>query len=104
MKPIGSQVFGSLRRIAGLLCYALAAFMLVVIVMWGVNRIFWHKGYSVLEDVIVLSVMALIATLAALAGYFLKPGSFSLATLIVGLTLTTLAIGAITSYLRMDGF
>jgi hypothetical protein len=90
MKPIGSQVFGSLRRIAGLLCYALAAFMLVVIVMWGVNRIFWHKGYSVLED--------------ALAGYFLKPGSFSLATLIVGLTLTTLAIGAITSYLRMDGF
>ena len=87
-----------------MLCYAFAAFMLLVIVISVVNRIFWHSGYSEVEDIIAFSVMALIASHAALAGYFLKPGSFSLASLIVGLTLATLAIGAITSYLRMEGF
>jgi hypothetical protein len=92
----------SLRRIAGLLCHALAAFMTILLVMCVINRIFWHKGYSAVEDLVVFSIMAVIATLAAFAGYFMRPGSFSLRTMLIVLTVAFIVMAELAILVRSE--
>jgi hypothetical protein len=45
--------------------------MLVLIVASGVNRVYWHRGYSVVEDAVVFGIMTLIAIALAGAGRWL---------------------------------
>lgn len=92
----------SFRRIAALLCYAFSAFVAFIFVMFVVNRIFWRSGYSVVEDAIFLSIAALIAAAAAIAGYLLKPGSFSLRTMFVGVTMIIVVVAEL-AYLARRG-
>jgi hypothetical protein len=76
----------SLRRVAGLLCYIFSAFALFIFVMCVVNRVFWHGSYSIVEDMIVFTIIGLLAIVSALGGMFLRPGRFGMKTLLVGLT------------------
>ncbi|MAT70599.1 MAG: hypothetical protein CMJ58_13860 [Planctomycetaceae bacterium] len=55
------------------MCFAGAAFMAFVIVMSVVNRIFWHHGYSIVEDIVVFAGMGLILLVLIAAGRFLGP-------------------------------
>jgi hypothetical protein len=61
----------SVKRVAGLLCYAASAFMVFVFGASVVNRLFWHRGYSAIEDAIVFAIMAVIAAAFAIVGYLL---------------------------------
>jgi hypothetical protein len=90
----------SYRRVAGLLCYALAGFMTFAFVMLAINRIFWHRSYSVVEDVIVFGVVGLIAAAAAVAGHSLRPGPYSLRTLFVGLTVVVIVMAELAFLVR----
>jgi FtsH-binding integral membrane protein len=90
----------SLRRIAGLLCYAFAAFVAFVLAAVIYRRISHGWGYSVAEDLTLFGIMALIVTVSAVAGYFLRPGSFSLRTLLIAVTVLILVMGAIAIVFR----
>jgi len=67
--------------------------MVCLLALMAINRIFWHRGYSVVEGVIVFSVVGLIAAAAAALGLFLRPGTFSLRTLLVGVTFAVIVMG-----------
>jgi hypothetical protein len=92
----------SYRRIAGLLCYVFAGFMMCVFVMSAINRIFWHPSERVVEDAIVFGAMGLIAVTAAAGGHYLKPGQFSLRTLLVGLTFIVIVMGELAFLVRAE--
>jgi hypothetical protein len=90
----------SIRRVLALLFYAFAAFMACLFATILVSRLFWRSGYSVMEDVIVLSVMALLAISSALVGYLLRPGSFSLRTMFIGVTFVVIVIAELAILVR----
>jgi hypothetical protein len=86
-------MLASLRRIAGLFCYAFASLVLCVFVASAINRTFWHSGADVGEDMVVFGVMGILTIAAAAAGHWLKPGRFSMQTLLVGLTVLVIVMG-----------
>jgi hypothetical protein len=90
----------SFRRIAGLLSYAVAAFMAFMFVAAVHRRVTHGWGYSVTEDVIAVSAMAVLCLAFTAAGHFLKPGKFSLATLLVGVTAAVVAMALATTLTR----
>jgi hypothetical protein len=92
----------SIRRIVALLCYAFSAFMACLFVACTVNRLFWHSGYSKVEDAIVFSVIAVLALASAVAGYLLKPGSFSLRTLLIGVTFIIIVMAELAILVRSE--
>jgi predicted PurR-regulated permease PerM len=66
------DMLGSIGRIAGLLCFAAAAFFTFIFAA-SVYRRFTHgRGHSVTEDLIVLAVMVLLVLILTVAGSFLS--------------------------------
>jgi hypothetical protein len=54
------------------------------------------------EDAIVFSVIAVLALASAVAGYLLKPGSFSLRTLLIGVTFIIIVMAELAILVRSE--